>query len=133
MIWPIVARLHRLLTQTNAVTVCEMLRDGLDISALTTGVPAEFQAWIAATKRRFTDGFSKIEDDARAAFAAYAGDKNAADPEAKKAFALWVMASHKVLAPILFAMVSGKEYAGIIWKMIRPRGDEEKTFKVDEE
>jgi hypothetical protein len=30
-------------------------------------------------------------------------------------------------------MISGKNYDQIIWKSIRPRGDEEKTFKVDEE
>jgi len=126
-------RLHRLLTQTNAVTVWEMLRDSLDIAALTTDVPADFRAWIDAQTIRFTSAFQAIEDDARAAFAVYPGSKDAADPEAKKAFALWVMANHKELAPILFAMIGGKTYAPIIWKTIRPRGDEEKTFKVDEE
>ena len=126
-------RLHRLLTQTNAVTVWEMLRDGLDITALTTGVPDELKAWIDATKARFVNGFKAIEDAARSAMSSYPGDTNAADPEAKKAFALWVMANHKELAPMLFAMISGKQYAPIIWKTIRPRGDEEKTFKVDEE
>jgi RNA ligase len=126
-------RLHRLLTQTNAVTVWEMLRDGLDIAALTTDVPAEFRAWIDAMQARFNGGYKAIEDEALAAYASYEGEKNAADPEAKKAFALWVMAKHQPLAAILFAMIGGKSYAGIIWKMIRPRGDEEKTFKVDEE
>jgi len=126
-------RLHRLLTQTNAVTVWEMLRDSLDIAALTTDVPADFRAWIDATQARFTTAFAAIEASARTAFLAYPGDKNAADPEAKKAFALWVQANHLPLAPILFAMISGKNYAPIIWKSIRPRGDEEKTFKVDEE
>ena len=126
-------RLHRLLTQTNAVTVWEMLRDSLDIGALTTDVPADFRSWIDATKARFTDAFAAIELSARAAMDEYTGSTDAADPEAKKAFALWVQANHLPLAPILFAMISGKNYAPIIWKTIRPRGDEEKTFKVDEE
>ena len=126
-------RLHRLLTQTNAVTVWEMLRDHLDIAALTVDVPADFRAWIDAMQARFKGAFKAIEDDARAAFAAYTGSREAADPEAKKAFALWVMANHPSLAAILFAMISGKNYSPIVWKLIRPRGDEEKTFKVDEE
>jgi len=125
-------RLHRLLTGTNAVTVWEMLRDGLDIAELTTDVPDEFRAWIDAMERRFSDGFAAIESAARAAFDAYPGDKDPTNPEAKKAFALYVMANHKDLAPILFAMISGKSYDAIIWKSIRPRGDEEKTFKEDD-
>jgi RNA ligase len=126
-------RLHRLLTQTNAVTVWEMLRDNLDIATLTTDVPADFRAWIDATQARFTTAFAAIEESARTAFLAYPGSKDAADPEAKKAFALWVMANHASISGILFAMISGKPYDAIIWKSIRPRGDEEKTFKVDEE
>ena len=126
-------RLHRLLTQTNAVTVWEMLRDSLDIAALTMDVPADFRTWIDASRTRFTGAFAAIEDSARAAMAEYTGSTNASDPEAKKAFALWVQANHLSLAPILFAMISGKDYSPTIWKSIRPRGDEEKTFKVDEE
>ena len=37
-------RLHRLLTQTNPVTIWEMLKDGLDLTTLTADVPAEFVA-----------------------------------------------------------------------------------------
>jgi hypothetical protein len=129
MIWPIVARLHRLLTQTNAVTVCEMLRDGLDVSELTTDVPDEFRSVI----ERFRGGFAAIEDAAKAAMQAYPGEKNIANPEDKKVYALYVLAHHADLAPVLFATVGGKNYDAIVWKMIRPRGDEEKTFKADEE
>jgi RNA ligase len=125
-------RLHRLLTQTNAVTVWEMLRDGLDVSELTTDVPDEFRWWIDSLVLRFHTEFSAIEDTARAAFDAYTGDKDAANPESKKAFALYVMAHHKELAGILFAMIGGKDYKQIIFKAIRPRGDEEKTFKEDD-
>jgi hypothetical protein len=95
-------------------------------------VPDEFRGWIDSLVLRFHTEFSEIEDAARAAFDAYAGDKDPANPESKKAFALYVMANHKELAGILFAMISGKEYKQIIFKAIRPRGDEEKTFKEDD-
>ena len=58
-------------------------------------------------------------------------DKTAAviTPEQRKQFALYAVAKPP-LTPVLFAMLDGKDYAPIIWKMVRPRGDE-KTFKVD--
>jgi len=125
-------RLHRLLTGTNAVTVWEMLRDGMDVAELTTDVPDEFRAWIDAMVARFRGEYGAIEDAAKAAMATYPGDKTEMDAERKKAFALWVLEQYKEISSILFAMSNGKSYDGIIWKMIRPRGDEEKTFRVDE-
>jgi hypothetical protein len=81
---------------------------------------------------RFRGEFAGIEQQARSAFDAYAGGKDAADAEQKKAFALHVNAHYKELAPILFGMIIGKNYSPVIWKMIRPRGDEP-TYKVEEE
>jgi len=124
-------RLHRLLTGTNAATVWEMLRDGLDVAALTTDVPDEFRVWIDAMIARFIEGFRKIEAAAREAMDAYSGGRDFKDVEQKKEFALWVQNGHKELAPILFAMSNGKSYDGIIWKMIRPRGDEP-PYKSDD-
>jgi hypothetical protein len=125
-------RLHRLLTQTNAVTVWEMLRDGLDVETLTEDVPNEFRAWIDGVEKRLRDEFKAIEDGALAAMLAYPGEKNITDKETKKAFAIYVTSRHPKVAPIMFAMVEGKKYAPIIWKQIRPRGDD-RTFRVDVE
>jgi RNA ligase len=125
-------RLHRLLTGTNAVTVWEMLRDRLDVAELTTDVPEEFRAWIDAMLERFKGGFKAIEDAARAAMDAYPGGRVFQDAEQKKAFALWVLQEQAEIAPVLFAMSNGKSYDGIIWKMLRPRGDEP-TYKSVEE
>jgi RNA ligase len=125
-------RLHRLLTGTNAVTVWEMLRDRLDVAELTTDVPDEFRAWIDAMLQRFTSGFQAIETAAAKAMESYTGGREFKDAEQKKAFALWVLKQHTELAPVLFAMSNGKSYDGIIWKMLRPRGDEP-TYKSVEE
>jgi RNA ligase len=122
--------LHRLLTQTNAVTVWEMLRDGLDLTTLTQDVPTEFKGWIAGLEARFVGEFHSIETEAWKIYNAYAGEKDAADPAKKKAFALYATAQKPSVTPILFAMLCGKQYAPIIWKQIRPRGDE-RPFKAD--
>jgi RNA ligase len=124
-------RLHKLLTQTNALTVWEMLRDGLAISEVAKDVPAEFRAWIGAIEQRLRGEYKAIEDAAQAAFASYPGEKRIADAAQKKDFALWVLANHAPLSGILFAIVAGKPYDAIIWKQIRPQGDEQ-TFKVEE-
>jgi hypothetical protein len=84
-------------------------------------------------EKRFRDGFAAIEGRARAAIDAYTGEKNITTPEQKKDFALYVMGNFQPISGVLFAMIAGKNHAPLIWKMIRPRGDEEKTFKVDEE
>jgi RNA ligase len=125
------SRLHKLLTQTTALTVWEMLRDGLDIGEVTKDVPAEFREWIDGIEQRLRGEYKAIEDAAQAAFASYPGEKNIADAAQKKEFALWVLANHAPLSGILFAIVAGKRYDAMIWKQIRPQGDEQ-TFKVEE-
>lgn len=124
-------RLHKLLTQTSAIGVWEMLRDGQDVVSLTVDVPSEFSTWIRGIETRLRADYKEIEDAALAAMLEYDGEKNISNPEEKKAFALYALTKGP-LTPILFAMVSGKEYAGIIWKMLRPRGDE-KVFRKDDE
>lgn len=123
-------RLHKLLTQTSAIGVWEMLRDGQDIELLTVDVPADFIAWIRSIESSLRKGFKAIEDAALVAMLEYSGEKNISDPADKKAFAMYAL-TKEGLTPILFAMVSGKQYSGIIWKGLRPDGRETKTFKAD--
>jgi RNA ligase len=121
-------RLHRLLTQTNPVTVWEMLRDGLDLTTVTTDVPADFVAWIDSVESSLRKSYKEIEDAALTAMIEYQGEKDIASPEQRKQFALYAVEKHSV-TPILFAMLDGKSYFGIIWKMIKPKATD--TFKVD--
>jgi hypothetical protein len=59
----------------------------------------------------------------------YPGEMAITTPDQRKQFALYA-AEKRPVTPILFAMLDGKDYAPIIWKMVKPRGDD-KTFKVD--
>ena len=122
-------RLHRLLTQTNAVTVWEMLKDGLDLTTIIADVPADFRIWIQSAEAQLLSAYRTLEQSALAAMLEYEGEKIIATPEQRKQFALYAVGKHLV-TPILFAMLDGKDYAPIIWKMIRPRGDA-KVFKTD--
>jgi RNA ligase len=121
-------RLHRLLTQTNPVMVWEMMRDGLDLADMTKDVPAEFITWVTGIESQLRSAYRNVEQSARDAMDAYPGDKNVETPEQRKRFALYAVAKQP-LTPILFAMLDGKDHAPIIWKSLRPKGNE--TFKVD--
>lgn len=121
-------RLHRLLTQTNPVTVWEMLKDGLDLTTVTTDVPADFVAWINTVEAQLVSAYKALENAALAAMLEYEGEKVITTPEQRKQFALYAT-SKKPVTPILFAMLDGKNYDSIIWKMVKPRATD--TFKVD--
>jgi len=121
-------RLHRLLTGTNPVTIWEMLRDGLDLTTVTTDVPADFVAWINNVERVLLSAYKVIEDAALVAMLEYEGEKIITTAEQRKQFALYAVAKPP-LTPVLFAMLDGKNYAPIIWKMCRPKATD--TFKVD--
>jgi len=123
-------RLHRMLTGTNPVTVWEMLKDGLDLTTVTTDVPADFGEWINSVESSLRGSYKAIEEAALAAMLEYQGEKIITTPEQRKQFALYAGTKQPV-TPILFAMLDGKDYAPIIWKMVRPRATD--TFKVDEE
>jgi hypothetical protein len=122
--------LHRLLTQTNPVTVWEMLRDGLGLESVTVNAPADFVAWINDVEKRLRCGYRDIEDAALSAMLEYQGEKNVTTPEQRKEFALYATQKQPV-TPILFAMLDGKDYAPIAWKMLRPKGNEERSFRTD--
>lgn len=121
-------RMHRLLTQTNPVTVWEMLKDGLDLTTLTSNVPADFVSWIHTVEAQLRSSYETIEQAALSAMLEYDGEKVITTPEERKRFALYAVSKQPV-TPILFAMLDGKDYAPIIWKMIRPKVTD--TFKVD--
>ena len=57
-------------------------------------------------------------------------EKSILTPEQRKQFAIYATAK-KPVTPILFAMLDGKDYGPIIWKMVKPQA--EQVFKTDEE
>ena len=57
----------------------------------------------------------------------YEGEKLITTAEQRKQFALYAVAKPP-LTPVMFAILDGKNYAPIIWKMVRPRATD--TFKV---
>lgn len=120
-------RLHKLLTQMNAVTVWEMLRNGESTAEKVKDTPAEFQQWVVGVEARLLADFRNVEQQAWGKMDEWRQRSGGSDN--RKEFALWAT-QHQPLTPILFSMLDRKEFSGIIWKMVRPRGDQ-RVFKVD--
>jgi RNA ligase len=125
-------QIHKILTGTSIVGVWELLRDGKDLSALKTGVPEEFCAWLDGLEARLLGEYRDLEQRALAAFHAYPRQvDDPKNPEQRKQFAAYAV-QQKGLTPLLFTLLDGGDIGPMIWKTIRPRGDEG-TFKKDEE
>jgi RNA ligase len=125
-------KIHKILTGTSIVGVWEMLRDGKDLSALTANMPEEFCAWLDGLNSRLLGEYRELEERALQAFRAFPGPTDdPKNPEQRKQFAAYAV-QQKGLTPLLFTLLDGGDIGPMIWKMIRPRGDEG-TFKKDEE
>ena len=125
-------RLHKLLTQTSPKSIWEMLRDGREdeLEKAKQDAPDDFIRWVTEIESTLRNDFNLIEQTALAAMLDYPDEKSILTPEQRKQFAIYATAK-KPVTPILFAMLDGKDYGPIIWKMVKPQA--EQVFKTDEE
>lgn len=108
-------KLHRIMTQTSAIGIWEMLRDRQSLDTLYDNTPNEFKAWAKATADGLQAKALDLETRANAAFEAYGEVLVRADFAAYAKFM-------SPLTPLLFARLDGKDLHPIIWKTIRPSG-----------
>ena len=111
-------RLHRILTGMNPKAVWEMLAAGQDsaLSALLGDerMPAAFRAWLGGWTARLRRELASAEAEARGVF-----DRR---PEGtRKDHALYFKAAAPHLAPVLFAMLDGRDHRPMILDRIRPK------------
>ena len=115
-------RLHRLLTGVTARAIWDLLRAGQSTAELVYLVPEEFAGWVRQTETDLRAAYERIERACREAFR---------DLGDRKQNALYYQSCRDCPHPsILFAMLDGKPYQEIIWKLIRPAV--ERPFKEDE-
>jgi RNA ligase len=121
-------RLHRILTGLNPKAIWEMLAQnfgaGVDAILADPKMPVTFIEWFKGWVDQLRRKYAEIEREAQAVFAARP------QSPVRKDQALYFMQTpqHK---SVLFAMLDGKDYAGIIWDRIAPKGNQ--TFKKDGE
>lgn len=117
-------KLHKILTQTSAIGIWELLRDGKSMADILDHTPEEFKSWVKKTEDKLLVEHYKIEKQAREDFSA------APKYAERKQFAQY--AKSTVHPHLLFSLLDGKDLAPAIWKCLRPIGDI-RPFKTDED
>lgn len=112
-------RLHRLLTGVTPRFIWEQLRDGNDIDVMKANVPEEFAAWIDERVTALRGQYRVIETAALEAFRDLGDRKRNAE-----------LYKQQPWPQILFAMLDGKPYDGMIWKLLYP--PPARAFRMDD-
>ena len=111
-------RLHRIITGVSNLIIWEHLSEGRSFEDLLEKVPDEFYEWVKKTIEELKSQYNEILTDSRNSFKQL---------ETRKETALYFR-TQKYPA-VLFAMLDGKPYDKIIWKMVRP--EYAKPFKIE--
>lgn len=109
-------RLHRLVTGVNARTIWDLLRNSQPFDELMERVPDEFYEWVKKTKEDLLQQFKDIEFTAKNQYRDF--------PTRKESAFYFKSCSYPA---IMFKMLDKKDYAELIWKMLKPTA--EKPFK----
>lgn len=127
-------RLHRIVTGVNKRRVWDIMRQHpiLDfppqevhpgLKELIDRVPEEFQKWVTETSHEIMNEALMIEGLALKVY------EKALKLKTRKDQALLIQKEHKNVQGVAFALLDGKDYEPIIWKLIRPK--HEIPFRVD--
>lgn len=121
--FPEYVRLHKLVTGLSEIAIWEHLKGGGKIEDLIQNVPDEFYDWVTDVAKRISEEYASIAVSA----SSVVGDVQLSEAESRKEQAEIITKSK--YPGISFAMLDGKEYTEMIYKLIRPRGKSQ--FKTD--
>jgi RNA ligase len=125
--------LHRIVTGLNARTVWEQLSSGKSLDELIERLPDEFHDWVKHEAEALIKAYDAIDfrvlDDLRAAkMKATSEYLEGNERNIRKIFAKHAQNSWS--PGLVFAAMDGKDYAGKVWKMIKPEGNITPSGKI---
>ncbi len=109
-------RLHGILTNVSNLVVWEHMRDNYEFDDLLERVPDEFYDWLIKTKNKLQSEFNEIE---RLSLLEFVRIYHVNEITERTSFA--EIAKQSKYRSILFKLYDKRQYADIIWKMIRPK------------
>lgn len=117
-------RLHKLVTGLSNKSIWELLKDGKNLEDSLQHVPDEFYDWAKETRNQFIINYNSIEHSCSVIV------DNAKKFETRKEVAEFFKgeATRDYLG-VCFAIYDDKEYADLIWKMLKPKYS--KPFRED--
>ncbi len=113
-------RLHRIITRIQAKDIWECLSQNQNLDKFLDAVPDEFYHWVKDTKLELETKYREIEVECQQAF------KDLGD---RRQTALYFQTQK--YPGVLFLMLDGRDYAQVIWKLIKP--GYERPFRADSE
>lgn len=119
--FPEYVRLHKLVTGLSEIAIWEHIKNGGKVEKLIENVPDEFMFWVREVAGELRSAFLYIESEARRV-AEHASQSNSRKEQAE-------IITKSKYPGISFAMLDGKEYNEMIYKLIRPKG--KSSFKID--
>lgn len=125
---------HRLVSRCSPKRIWEHLSEGGSVDQLTVGLWSSPADWIRMHAGRLQDRFLEIRTRAREYYNDACLANTTGDRIERKDFALWVHRHVPEYAPMLFAYFDDKDQEVIdqmIWKKLKPRGDE--VFRPESE
>jgi len=128
--FPEYVRLHKILTGLSIKGIWEYFAEhgvDADIRKIATNAPDEFYKWIDSVAKNFKEKYKGIEYECVTNFNLISYDLIKLPEKTRKDWAIRITKTR--FPSILFAMLDGKDYKKIIWRILRPTGL--KTFKDD--
>ena len=109
--FPEYVHLHRIITELSTITIWEYLSHEQSLDELLEKIPDEVYDWVRGTSEAILSDYRSIEEQCRSVYQ---------ELPTRKETALYFQ--QQQYPAVLFAMLTGKDYAPIIWKMLRPKG-----------
>lgn len=109
-------KLHSIVTNISTTSIWEYLKDGVSLENLFSQLPDEFYKWIDKTAFGLNNQYNTYEQMCKEIISQELNDEWDMATVAK-----YFIGKYPNESGILFAMLKGKNYRDIIWKMIRPK------------
>ncbi len=106
-------RLHRIITGLSVLDLWQYLSEGESLDELLEKVPDEVYTWVKQSVTDLQRQYQAIEEECKRVYKEF---------PTRKETALYFQQQR--YPHILFAMLSGKDYAPFIWRMLRPDGNQ---------
>jgi RNA ligase len=123
---PDYVRLHKMITGWNPKNVWEWLKDGKDYSELLEpSMPKHFVEWFTKWVKDLTAQYADYENQAKKLFEnIHVGLRDYLDDSPNRKDYALAFERQGDFAPVLFKMLDKQDYSDIIWKKIKPSGEE---------
>lgn len=119
-------RLHKILTNVSEKNIWENLMNGDSLTELIESIPDETYNWVKESITRFKKEYKETEEFAKNTFEKLQKELFGIPfDKHRKRFAQTIFENKETvrIANVLFAMLDGRDYDKMIWKLLKPKNE----------